>query len=163
MQITRGTDYAVRLMVHLATLPEGTKVPVAELARVGSAPETFISKLLQRLVRIGMLNSSRGTGGGFMLAIQPQNVTLLDVVEAIEGPLQLNLCLPGEQTCNRKSFCSVHPVWLEAQTALKNVLQGTSIEKLARASTKNLFPHGAGTVTVRPHKTGKSSTQYRAG
>jgi Rrf2 family protein len=163
MQITRGTDYAVRLMVHLATLPEGTRVPVTEFARVGGAPETFISKLLQRLVRIGMLSSSRGTGGGFMLAIQPRNVTLLDVVEAIEGPLQINRCLPGQHTCNRKSICSVHPVWEDAQTALKNVLQGTSIEKLARESVKNSSAWCAGTATVRPHKIGKSSTQDRSG
>ena len=135
MQITRGTDYAVRVMVHLATLPEGSRVPVTELARVGGAPESFVSKILQQLVRSGMVNSSRGMGGGFMLAVDPANVTLLDVVEAIEGPLQINLCLPGEHTCDRKTQCSVHPVWQEAQAALKAILRTASIRRLAREST----------------------------
>lgn len=138
MQITRGTDYAVRVMVHLATLPEGSRVPVTELARVGGAPESFVSKVLQQLVRAGMVQSSRGMGGGFMLAIDPANVTLLDVVEAIEGPLRINLCLPGEHTCDRKTWCSVHPVWQEAQGALKAILRTASIKGLARETMNNL-------------------------
>ena len=132
MQITRGTDYAVRVMVHLAALPKGTRVPVTELARVGDAPASFVSKVLQQLVRAGMVASTRGMGGGFALAVHPAEVTLLDVVEAIEGPLQINLCLPGEHTCDRKTWCSVHPVWVEAQVALKSVLSSASIERLAR-------------------------------
>ncbi len=138
MQITRATDYAVRVMVHLATLPEGTRLPVPELARAGGAPESFVSKVLQQLVRCGMVTSLRGMGGGFQLAVHPEKVTLLELVEAVEGPLQINLCLPGKETCDRKSWCGAHPIWSEAQAALKAVLASASIAQLARDSMHNV-------------------------
>ncbi len=138
MQITRATDYAVRVMTHLATLPEGARVPVAELARAGGAPESFVSKVLQQLVRCGMVTSLRGMGGGFQLAVRPEQVTLLEVVEGVEGPLQINLCLPGIQSCDRKSWCGAHPIWEEAQAALKRTLASATIAHLAHDSMHNL-------------------------
>ena len=138
MQITRATDYAVRILIFLATLPEDARVAAPEVARGIDAPESFVSKVLQQLVQRGLVSSYRGASGGFQLEIQPDNVSLLDVVEAIEGPLQINLCLPGEATCDRKSWCGAHPIWSEAQAALKNVLQGASIAKMARDSLANL-------------------------
>jgi len=138
MQITRATDYAVRIMTHLATLPDGTRVAAPDLARGIQAPEAFVSKVLQQLVQRGMVTSHRGSGGGFQLAIVPESVSLLDVVEMVEGQLQINLCLVGEASCDRSSWCGAHPVWNEAQTALKNVLAGVSIAKLAKESMANL-------------------------
>jgi len=138
MQITRATDYAVRIMIYLATLPQGTRVAAPELARGIQAPESFVSKVLQQLVQRGMVTSHRGAGGGFQLAVFPEKVSLLDVVEMIEGPLQINLCLPGEASCDRSSWCGAHPIWNEAQAALKRVLAGASIAQLAQDSTTNL-------------------------
>jgi len=63
---------------------------------------------------------------------------LLNVVEMVEGPLQINLCLPGEATCDRKSWCGAHPIWNEAQDALKKVLASASIATMARDSLANL-------------------------
>lgn len=160
MQITRATDYAVRVMVHLATLPAGVRVPVAELARAGGAPESFVSKVLQQLVRCGMVTSLRGMGGGFQLAVRPDQVTLLELVEAVEGPLQINLCLPGKQTCHRKSWCGVHPIWIEAQAALKKTLASTTIAHLASASVQNLSQiseHSRG----RPNEIEPTSSERR--
>lgn len=138
MQITRATDYAVRIMVHLAALPEEARVAAPEVARGIEAPVSFVSKVLQQLVQRGMVTSQRGVGGGFQLAVQPEKVSLLDVVEMVNGPLQINRCLPGELTCDRKSWCGVHPIWAEAQAALKKVLGSVSIAQLARDSVANL-------------------------
>lgn len=138
MQITRATDYAVRMMIHLATLPEETRVPVSALASASGAPESFVSKVLQQLAQRGMVTSHRGMGGGFQLAVRPEKVSLLEVVEALEGPLQINQCLPGKTRCERKSWCGAHPIWLDAQAALKQVLASSSIAQLAHQSTANL-------------------------
>lgn len=138
MQITRATDYAVRVIIYLATLPPDTRVAVPDLARGIQAPESFVSKILQQLALRGMVISHRGTGGGFQLAVEPESVSLLEVVEMVEGPLQINLCLPGETSCSRKSWCGAHPIWSEAQDALKKVLAGVSIAKLAQDSATNL-------------------------
>jgi Rrf2 family protein len=138
MQITRATDYAVRIMIHLATLPEESRVAAPELARAIQAPESFVSKVLQQLAQRGVVTSQRGAGGGFQLAVGPEEVSLLDVVEMVEGPLQINLCLPGEAGCDRSSWCGAHPIWNEAQAALKSVLASASIAQLARESVANL-------------------------
>jgi len=132
MQITRAADYAVRVMVHLASLPPATRVQRNELVQLSDAPRSFLSKVLQRLVWSGMMASRRGTGGGFELAAPAEQISLLNVVEAIDGPIRLNLCVAGAAGCERSAHCVVHPVWEEAQTALVKVLGGTSMAKLAR-------------------------------
>jgi Rrf2 family protein len=132
MQITRATDYAVRAMVHLACLPPGDKMQLNELIEATGVRGSFLSKVVQRLVHAGMVTSHRGTRGGFSLRVPGQDVTLLDVVEAIEGPTQLNLCLGAGETCERKSWCGVHPVWQKAQLALTEVLGGVTVAQLAK-------------------------------
>jgi Rrf2 family protein len=138
MQITRATDYAVRVTIHLATSPASARVPGPVLARAVDAPESFVSKILQQLVQTGLVTSQRGMGGGFQLARPAADVSLLEVVEAIEGPTQLNLCLPQGPNCSRKEWCGAHPVWAEAQAALVKVLGKASIAQLARDSVSNL-------------------------
>ena len=131
MQITRATDYAVRAMVHLACLPPGEKMQLNELIEATGVRGSFLSKVVQRLVHAGMVTSHRGTRGGFSLRVPSQDLTLLNVVEAIEGPTQLNLCLGTGQTCERKTWCGVHPVWQKAQMALTEVLSSVTVAQLA--------------------------------
>jgi len=138
MQITRATDYAVRVMVHLASLPAGEKLPLSTLVGASEVPGSFLSKVLQRLVHAGMVSSHRGAGGGFCLRVPRDKTTLLDVIEAMEGPLQLNLCLGEGQNCTRKSWCGVHPVWQKAQAALAQVFASVTLEELARDTVANL-------------------------
>jgi len=138
MQITRATDYAVRVMVQLATLPEGQKMQLNTLAKLTGVRGTFLSKILQRLVHQGLVSSHRGTGGGFCLKAVPERVTLLRVIESMEGTTQLNVCLKKGPSCERKSWCGVHPVWRNAQSALTSVLDGVSIAQLAEDTAANL-------------------------
>ncbi len=138
MKITRATDYAVRATIHLATIPASPRVPGPALARAVGAPESFVSKILQQLVQAGLVTSQRGMRGGFQLARRAADISLLEVVEAIEGPTQLNLCLPQGRGCSRKDWCGAHPVWAEAQAALVKVLGKASIAQLARDSMSTL-------------------------
>lgn len=140
MQITRAADYAVRVTIHLASLPRGVKAQRAELAEVTSAPSSFLSKVLQRLVQTGLVSSSRGATGGFELAWGRKNLTVLDVVEAIEGRTQLNLCLSDGPTCDRKSWCPGHPVWRDAQDALLKVLGSALIANLVKQAAADQAP-----------------------
>jgi Rrf2 family protein len=137
MQLTRAADYAVRIMIHLAKLPPGSCSSGAELASVEEIPEHFAIKVLQILVRAGLLVSYRGTGGGFTLRTNPNEISVLSVVEAIEGRTALNACLTRPPSCDRRSRCAVHPIWIEAQEALTGVLRRASIASLAgKASTE---------------------------
>ena len=138
MQVTRATDYAVRIMVELASLPPGDKVQLNELIESTGVRGSFLSKVVQRLVHAGMVSSHRGTRGGFSLRVSGEEVTLLDVIEAIEGPTQMNLCLGSGPGCERKSWCGVHPIWKKAQSAFVQELGSVSIAHLAVESKSNL-------------------------
>ena len=147
MQLTRAADYAVRVMIHLAGLPPGTRASRGELAREAECPEQFLSKVLQSLTRAGLVISHRGNTGGFELPEAYRGTSLLDVVQAIEGPVRLNLCLTSDHACGRQESCPAHGVWAEAQEAMLGVLQSVSIDHLARnVATRN----GNGGVTDAP-------------
>jgi Rrf2 family protein len=137
MQITRATDYAVRVTIYLATVPISERVHGPALARAIDAPESFVSKVLQHLVQAGLVTSQRGMRGGFQLGRRAAEISLLEVVEAIEGPTQLNLCIPQGPNCDRKEWCGAHSVWVEAQDALVQVLGKASVASLARDSISN--------------------------
>lgn len=138
MQLTRAADYAVRIMMHLAGLPAGSRPNRAALAEAARVPEAFVGKILQSLARAGFIDSQRGIKGGFSLLIPPENITLLDVVEAIEGPTRLNACLFAGDSCGRKEWCPAHRAWEDAQDAMTGVLRRTTIAMLATAADPRL-------------------------
>jgi Rrf2 family protein len=132
MQLTRAADYAVRLVIHLATLPPGARTSRVELAEAGEIPEHFVGKILQTLNRAGLIASHRGVGGGYALAAAPEKVSILDIVEAVEGPTQLNVCVQPGMSCTRKAWCPAHTVWVEAQEAMTRVLRNATVAKLVK-------------------------------
>ena len=133
MQLTRAADYAVRMMIHLATLPPGSRTNRAALAAAAIVPEPFVGKILQTLTRSGLIESQRGMNGGFALAASPEVVSILDIVEAVEGTTALNTCVRPGATCDRKAWCPAHPVWCEAQDAMTAVLRRATLASLAHA------------------------------
>jgi len=136
MQLTRAADYAVRVMIHMAGMAPGTRASRAELAEAAECPEQFLSKVLQGLTRAGLVVSHRGNTGGFELPENRRNASILEVVEAIEGPLHLNVCLNGEHSCSRQAWCPAHPVWGAAQIAMEAVLKRATIGELARRAAE---------------------------
>jgi Rrf2 family protein len=122
-------------MTHLAMVPVGTRMTVADLGEESNASVAFIGKILQRLVGARLVVSHRGYEGGFELARPANAITMLDIVTALEGPLCLNECLPGGGGCERSVWCGAHDVWVKAQAALANVLSGVTLEELATTAT----------------------------
>jgi len=109
-------------MIHLAGLPPGSRANRSELAAAAECPDQFLSKVLQSLTRAGLVVSHRGNMGGFELPGIHRGASILEVVEAIEGPIRLNLCLTSSQACQRQTWCPTHLVWAEAQMAMATVL-----------------------------------------
>jgi Rrf2 family protein len=131
MQLTRAADYGIRVMIHMATLPAHERALLPALARATSAPQSFLSKVLQALCRAGFIVSRRGQAGGFEILPSGRKASIRSVIEAIEGPISLNLCLVSGASCKRKSFCPAHPVWASAQEAMMGVLNAAIIADLA--------------------------------
>jgi Rrf2 family protein len=136
MQLTRAADYAARVMIHLAGLPPGTRASRSALAEAAECPEQFLSKVLQSLTRAGLVISHRGNTGGFELPEVHRHASLLQVVEAIEGPMRLNVCLSSNSSCSRQAWCPAHPVWEKAQRAMVDVLANAFIGDMSQAVAK---------------------------
>lgn len=120
---TQTVDYAVRSMIFIASMADNTSVLRCELARHESIPPSFVAKILTRLVRAGLLRSSRGARGGFRLARPASQITLLDVIEAIEGRFVL-------RARSRLGSPATRRVWDQVQDELCQVLRRTTLEEL---------------------------------
>lgn len=134
MQLTRAADYAVRVMIHLATPHSAKRLSLPELSAAVEAPESFLSKVLQALAHAGMIISRRGQAGGFEISPRGQSASMLQVIEAVDGPICLNICLFAGKSCHRKGTCPAHPVWARAQMAMLEVLSGAMIAQMAEDS-----------------------------
>jgi Rrf2 family protein len=142
MQLTRAADYGVRVMIHLAASPADVRILLPELAAATDAPVSFLYKVLQALSRAGLISSRRGQSGGFQISQGGREASMRDVIEAVEGPILLNLCLISGRSCHRKPQCPAHPVWAQAQMAMLEVLSGAMIADLA-AEAQRIKPRHA--------------------
>jgi Rrf2 family protein len=129
MQITRETDYAIRCVDYLSD-KWGSVTMVDEISRGKSIPKSFLAKILQKLTKASIVKSYRGVKGGFELARPPKEITLLDVIEAIQGPVAMNVCAIDEAMCDFSSSCAVHPVWIEIRREVEKILGKKTFAKL---------------------------------
>lgn len=130
MQITRQADYAIRAVRYLARQGE-KRSATSVVAKEMSIPASFLAKIISQLSIAGLLHTSRGARGGVTLARDPKNISLLDVVEAIDGPILLNECVGDPGNCEFSSDCAMHPIWQEAQESLVKRLRETTFASLA--------------------------------
>ena len=128
LKLTKADDYAVRAMIHLACLPDGRVAMRHEIAEAQGIPSSFMAKILRSLVRARLLHSSRGVNGGFGLARPAGEISLLDIIESIEGPLNLVECTSGD--CELSCDCPAAPVWGRVQKTLREILGNASLEAL---------------------------------
>lgn len=124
MQITRQADYAVRAVVYLAQLGPNQKASTSQIAEEKEIPLSFLAKIIAQLSVAGLLQTMRGARGGVTLARPPEEITLLEVVEAIDGPIMLNECVNGSFDCNQDD-CPIHSIWLDAQADLVKRLKSS--------------------------------------
>ena len=130
MQITRQADYAVRAVLHLAQMKDGERAATSMVAKDQRIPPSFLAKIISQLSIAGLLHTSRGARGGVTLARQPKDITLLEVVEAIDGPIQLNECVTDAGACAFDGNCPIRSVWCEAQDELVTRLKSTNFAQL---------------------------------
>ena len=137
LRLTSAADYAIRAMIHLACLPDGGVALRSEIAEAQYIPTSFMAKILRSLVRARLLRSSRGVNGGFALARPAAEINMLEIVEAIEGPLALTDCVPDPSGCGWSVDCPASTVWAKVQNNVKGTLKATSLEDLVSTPRRN--------------------------
>jgi len=126
MQITRQADYAVRAVLYLAQLGSEQRASTSQIAQEQQIPPSFLAKIVSQLSVAGLLQTSRGARGGVSLARSPETISLLEVVEAIDGPILLNECVSGSGVCTFGEDCPMRPIWCDAQAELVDRLKQTT-------------------------------------
>jgi len=134
MRLTRQGDYAVRVMLDLASHAPDMPIRCAQIQSRQDVPAAYLAKIIQALGRAGLVRTRPGARGGVTLNAPAETVTLLQVIEAVEGPIRLNRCVEAPGACPRERFCLVHPVWVGLQALLTRELGGVTIAALARGS-----------------------------
>jgi Rrf2 family protein len=131
MELTRKGEYAIRGIVYLASRPADQVCLLSDIAAAVDVPPTFLAKIFQQFSKIGLVKSYRGTGGGFILGRPADKITLLNVVEAVEGPIVPNRCVANGIDCDRSTGCNVHPVWMNVQSQVRDILDKVTLKELA--------------------------------
>lgn len=131
MKLTRAGEYAVRCVLYLAVQDRGKVLNRREIAEAMDIPFQFLGKVAQQLAKGGIIEIRQGARGGLRLLMQPRDISLLKVVEAIDGEIFLNDCLLNPDSCNRVGACGVHKVWTDARRRLRETLDAVTFETLA--------------------------------
>jgi Rrf2 family protein len=131
MIYSRSAEYAIRAFVQLAVVPEGKYAMVKQIAENADIPSHFLAKILQQLARKGFLRSSKGPTGGFCLRVPATELSLLNIVDAVDGLVDFERCPAGMAECNDQAPCGMHDSWKALRNRIMEYLERTTIEDLA--------------------------------
>jgi FeS assembly SUF system regulator len=133
MRLTSLADYAVVMMAAAARHGSGARLSATMLAGETGVPLPTVQKVMGRLATAGLLNSARGTGGGFRLAREPDGISLAEIIEAVEGPIAMTNCVDQKRNdCVLDGHCQVKPHLSVVNGAVRGALQGVSLATLAQ-------------------------------
>ncbi len=133
MKLGRESEYAVKGLLALAKKPFGTTMLLRDIAVSGKIPESFLSKIFQKLARAGVLQSSRGAVRGYALARRAKDIKVKDVFLAIEGPELFDRCLFWSDRCAESDPCPMHFRWKRVRQQAEEMMEQTTLADIARA------------------------------
>lgn len=141
LSLTKQGQYGVRLLIHLATLPPGTRLTARELAELCNIPAGNVPTVVNRLSRGGFLDCTPGRNGGCSLAREPRLISMLDIANCLEGSLDISHCLLDGHRCTDKATeCALHFAWSEGRQAVIASLSATTLDAVAK---REVELHGA--------------------
>jgi Rrf2 family protein len=132
MQITRAGEYGVLVLMNLARRSPGQMAMIDEVSRTERIPKSFLAKIFQHLAKAGLVRSIRGAGGGFVLVKDPARVSILEIIEAIEGKIVFQRCKQLKPDCEHAGGCALCGLFEQAQNGVKDVLLRTTLGDLIR-------------------------------
>ena len=131
LRLSKKSDYALISMKHLATRADGAAASAREMSEAYSIPLELLAKVLQRLVRARLLVSVQGTRGGYRLARPAANISVADVIQAVDGPVTVTACSPDDHACGQYTTCSIRdPLW-KIKNRILETLTTVSVAELA--------------------------------
>lgn len=134
MQIPRRVDYGLRAVIYLARQDPGKSCSLPAIARQQGIPLKFLEKIIRDLSRSGLVRSKRGPDGGYCLARLPSEITFQEVIETLEGPIAVNVCMDPRVSCSQMARCTMVGIWSEVQRKIVDVFNRTTLADVQGAS-----------------------------
>jgi Rrf2 family protein len=131
MQITRQADYALRAVIYLSRLQPEQKASTSAIADEQQIPPSFLAKIISQLSIAGLIHTARGARGGVSLARSADDISILDVIEAIDGPITMNECTTNPNSCPFSADCNLHQLWCTTRNEITNKLKTTTFSQMA--------------------------------
>ena len=126
---TRG-KYGLYAMYYLAAHAGEGPLPLQSISTMGGVPKQYLEQLLGNLRRAGLVSTVRGAQGGYQIAAAPENVTLRDIIDAVEGPIELSECASADNTCRKSGSCPVGWVWLHVTDSINSELEKINLSDM---------------------------------
>jgi Rrf2 family protein len=134
LELSRKSDYALRAVIYLARISPERYGRVSEIAKAKDIPQAFLAQILPLLANRGVVKSQQGAHGGYALARAPEEITFLEVIESVEGPLKLNKCVEGHHDdCTILESCEMLHVWNQAQGQMVGFLRSVTMADMINA------------------------------
>lgn len=137
--LSQGAQYAISAVIALSKQPEGETVSAAELAKPLNCPAAYLSQILSKLKPTGILKSQRGMGGGVYLARTPDEISLMEVIDAVDGSDFFTSCFMGIEGCGHIEPCPFHEFWSKERTKIQNWLEMTTFDEVEKSMSNNWF------------------------
>lgn len=131
LKINRKTEYAIRGMIYLARQPRDQYAMIKDITKATRTSLVFMAKIFQKLSSANLVISSRGASGGIRLSRKSEHITLRDIVEAIEGPVIMNLCVLDDKSCGFSKTCSAHIAWKKIKDSITGMLEDVTLKDIA--------------------------------
>ena len=136
MKISTKGRYGLRILIDLAAHDNGKPRLIRDIAQAQQISEKYISRLVIALRRAGLIRSVRGVNGGFHLAKQPQEITLLEVLEVMEGTVSIVECVKFAPLCSRQNLCGVRTIWQQLNDNIRNMMSEVTLKEILEACQK---------------------------
>ena len=151
MQIPRKIEYALRAMIYLADVPTASRAEARSRA-TSRSPSITWRRSIRDLMHRGLVHARRGPGGGYQLARPASNISFRDIIEAVEGPITLNVCTDGSSSCALQPTCRMYRVWEKGQRVLLEVFSDTSLQEISSTRMSTGFPEIPSAHVAAAHK-----------
>ncbi len=136
MLLPQTAEYALRAMAQLAAMPPDTPVRARDLSRDTEIPPEYLSKILRKLVLAGLLQSRKGHGGGFSLALRPREIRFMDVLSAVGAYPAPGRCVFGWGDCNARHPCPLHDAWLGMSDSFRDWATNTTLDQIRKVTRR---------------------------
>lgn len=130
MQFTKAEEYGMLGVIYLSEKNSSGVTPLSEISEAQQIPEKFLAKIFQSLSKSGIVRSHRGVRGGFTLAKKPEEITVKDVLESIQGPYHLTKCIQDLGTCDKDEYCALRDLLILAENRMVAVFEEHTLADL---------------------------------